>query len=88
MNYSAACTYTKTIKESKIYKFILVRASKNHSGYKIAALKKRNRTTRRILQLQDDWLQSEFKQLDQYRDQYIFDKPTKLSRNSNILQLL
>ena len=38
-----------------------------HSGYKIASLEKKKRLTRRILQLQNDWndwLQSEFKQLD------------------------
>ena len=41
--------------------------------FKIAAIKKRKRLTRRILQLQadwDNWKQPEFKQLDQYLQQH------------------
>ena len=59
--------------------------------FKIAAIKKRKRLTRRVLQLQEDWndlLQSEFKQLDQYKDQNLFGKPTKLSPHANLLHLL
>ena len=62
-----------------------------HSGYRIAALKKRKRLTRRRLRLQDDWndwLQSEFKQLNQYRDQHMFNKPKKLPRGANLPHLL
>ena len=46
---------------------------------------------RRILQLLNDWndwLQSEFKQLDQYCDQHMFGKPTRLLRGANLLHLL
>ena len=59
--------------------------------FKIAAIKKRKRLTRRILQLQadwEDWKQSEFKQLDQYLQQKMFGKPTKLPYGANLLHLL
>ena len=44
-----------------------------------------------MLQLQEDWndwLQSEFKQLDQYKDKNMFDKPTNLPPHANLLHLL
>ena len=62
-----------------------------HTRFKIAALKKRKRLTRRILQLQadwNDWKEPEFKQLNQYRDQNMFGKPTKLPMGANLLHLL
>ena len=49
--------------------------------FKVAAIKKRKRLTRQILQLQADWddlKQSEFNQLDQYLQQKIFGKPSKI----------
>ena len=62
-----------------------------YTPFKIAALKKQKRLTRRSLQLQadwNDWKESEFKQLDQYRDQNMFGKPTKLPIGANLLYLL
>ena len=62
-----------------------------HTRFKIAALKKRKRLTRRILQLQadwNDWKEPEFKQLNQYRDQNMFGKPTELLIEANLIHLL
>ena len=81
----------KSLKQVTFMDFTWRDLSTKYSNFKIAALKKRKRLTRRVLQLQadwSDWLQSEFKQLDQYKSQNMFGKPTKLPRNANLLHLL
>ncbi len=61
------------------------------SWYKIAALKKRKKLTRKFLQKQDDWndwYQSEHKQLDQYEAQGTLGAPCVLPPGANLLPLL
>ena len=81
----------KSLKQVTFMDYTWRDLSHKHNAFKIAALKKRKRLTHRILQLHDDWsdwLQSEFKQLDQYKTHNMFGKPTKLPRNANLLHLL
>ncbi len=59
--------------------------------FKVAALKKRKKLTRRYLQQQpdwDDWLNSEAKQLNQYESQGTFGTPQALPKGANLLPLL
>ena len=59
--------------------------------YKIAALKKRKKLTRRYLIQQPDWQDwkaSEAKQLNQYEAQGTFGKPCYLPKGANLLPLL
>ena len=62
-----------------------------HVRFKIAALKKRKKLTRRYLKEQpdwSDWLASEAKQLNQYESQGTFGKPQELPKGANLLPLL
>ena len=53
--------------------------------------KKKKGFTRKELQQRDDWnewIMSEWKQLNQYEDQQMFDEPSEIPKGSNILSLL
>ena len=61
------------------------------SWYKIAAIKKRRKLTRRYLMAQDGWedqKQSEFKQLNQYEAQGMLGAPCSLPKGANLLPLI
>ena len=77
-------------KLNKIYQW-QVNNSEVASSVKVYKLKKQPKLTRRTLQERDDWDEwkaSEFKQLDQYRDQETFGKPCPLPKGANLLPLL
>ena len=57
----------------------------------VSSLKKQRKLTRQRLQKLDEWpewQQSEFKQLDQYRDQNTFGEPEPRPKGANLLSLL
>ena len=69
------------------------RATLIHSGFpvRIKSVKSQRKLSRRILKQRDDWddwQQSEWKQLDQYKDQDMFGDPEPMPRGVNLLNLL
>ena len=79
--------YKKNLKMNKLW-------YQQHSlppWYKVAKVKKRRKLTRRYLMKQadwNDWRQSEFKQLNQYKAQNTFGTPQPLPTGANLLPLL
>ena len=62
-----------------------------HKALQAKSVKKQRKLTRKLLKQRDDWhdwQESEYKQLDQYRDQDTFGEPEPRPRGANLLSLL